>query len=345
MITVGVDTHKHRHTAVAVDDLGRIHGQVDVSADPAGFRRLLDWGRSFDRELRFGIESTGSYGSGLCRYLESQGRLVYEVQAPALKSRRRGKSDVQDAFLAAKTVLSGEGVSMPRSSGPREQLRVLIVAYDGVVHERTAIVCRIESLIVSAPTALRERIGKLRGIKLHRRLLAMRTVRTVDAVDKTTLSVLRDLAKRSIDLDRQACAYKQNLGELVGKINRSLLEEKGVGPISAAKLLLSSPERFKNEAAFAAINGTAPIPASSGKTNRHRLNRGGDRQLNYALHMVALSRVQHHSESRAYVERRISEGKSRREAMRALKRNLSKRLFKVLQLTAWPAGALVDVPT
>lgn len=331
MIAIGVDTHKDEHTAVAVDQLGQIHDQIEVEATTEGYARLLEWANEFNAELKFGIESTGSYGAGLCRYLRDQDQVVYEVEAPRRKSRRRGKSDVEDALLAAKSLLSGEHLSIPRSSGVREELRMVLLAHEACAKERTRLINQLHALVVVAPASLRERIGQLKGNGIEQRLIGMRKTSTMSDVEATALAVMRDFAKRSHDLDKQKDAYRERIAEFVVRLNEALLDESGVGPIAAAKLLLSSPERFKSEGAFARANGTAPIPASSGKTQRHRLNRGGDRQVNHAIHIVALNRAQHHSESRAYLDRKIGEGKTKREAMRALKRNLSKRLFKILQ--------------
>lgn len=331
MVAIGVDTHKDSHTAVALDRLGQIHGQIETAATTAGYGQLLRWALGFNAELKFGIESTGSYGAGLCRYLEGHGQTVYEVEAPRRKSRRRGKSDAQDALLAARSVLSDEHLSLPRSSGVREELRIVLLAQETCIKDRTRLINQLHALVTTAPAPLRERIGKLKGKELEQRVIGMRKTQAMSDVEKTALAVMRQMAKRSIELLKQADGHKQELARLVVDVNGALLDQPGVGPIVAAKLLVSSPERFKSQSAFARANGTAPIPASSGKTNRHRLNRSGDRQVNYAIHMVALSRAKDHPESRAFLDRKISEGKTKKEAMRALKRNLSKRLFKVLQ--------------
>ena len=168
------------------------------------------------------------------------------------------------------------------------------------------------------------------GKRLERRLATMRARASAPAEEHTVFAVMRDLAARSRALAVDARRYERELIEIIGSLDRTLLDEVGVGPISAAKLLVCDPARFKHEAAFARANGTAPLPASSGKTVRHRLNRGGDRKDNNAIHTIALSRSLHDPETRAYLDRRISEGKTKREAMRALKRHLSRTLFKRL---------------
>jgi transposase len=198
------------------------------------------------------------------------------------------------------------------------------------VSERTRLLNQLQALHVTAPVALRERIGEGSGKQLERRLAKMRARKDAEVAERAAFVVMRDLAARARSLAVDAARYERQLTELVSSFAPALLDEVGVGPISAAKLLACDPSRFKSQAAFARCNGTAPIPASSGKTVRHRLNRGGDRQVNNAIHTIALSRSLHHPETRAYLDRRIGEGKTKREAMRALKRHLSRRLFNQL---------------
>jgi transposase len=189
---------------------------------------------------------------------------------------------------------------------------------------------RIRGPLPRAQTTLRERIGRGHGAQLVRRLACMRARPGTDIEEATIFEVLRALARRVRALDTEIHHYQHEIARLVHSLDPTLLDEPGIGPISAGKLLACDPARFKSEAAFARANGTAPQPASSGKTIRHRLSRGGDRQVNNAIHMIALSRSLHHTETRAYLDRRISEGKTKREAMRALKRHLSRNLFKRL---------------
>jgi hypothetical protein len=203
------------------------------------------------------------------------------------------------------------------------------------VGERSRLYNQLQALLVSAPATLRERVGATRnGATLAERLRGMRTRPTASTQENTTLQVLRDIANRIRALDTQAKGYTSQIEALVGELAPQLLEEPGVGPITAARLIAFNPARFKSEGAFARANGTAPQPASSGKTVRHRLSRSGDRQVNSAIYMIALSRSMHHAPSRAYMQRRITEGKTKREAMRSLKRHLSRRLYN--QLTRTP---------
>jgi hypothetical protein len=330
MIAVGVDTHKESHFVVALDDLGQMLGELVIAVCTAGYGELERWARGLApdaQQVVFGIEGAGNWGAGLCEYLQSAGCTVLEVERPRRRERRAGKSDRIDALAAAKRVLAGEGTSTPRRRGTLCALRALLVAQRSAVAERTRLVNQIQALHTTAPVALRERIGEGNGKQLERRLAKMRARPGAAPEERTVFSVMRDLAARARALTLDARRYEQELTELVRTLNATLLDEPGVGPISAAKLLVSDPARFKGEAAFARANGTAPIPASSGKTIRHRLNRGGDRQVNSAIHTIALSRSIHDPQTRAYLDRRISEGKTKREAMRSLKRHLSRRLF------------------
>jgi transposase len=333
MIAVGVDTHKHRHVAVALSPLGELLGEIAVAASAAGYRELVSWLAGLDGEVMVGIEGAGSYGAGLCRHLQAVEISVVEVERPRRRDRRQGKSDRVDALLAAKRVLAGDGVSTPRADGNRAALSVLLVAYRSCVEERTRLLNQLQGLHVTAPTPLRERIGHGNGARLADRLVRMRDRPGASPQQETMLIVLRDLAKRARRLEEQAGRYRDDIARLVRELNPALLDEPGVGPISAAKLLVCDPARFKSEAAFARCNGTAPQPASSGQTIRHRLSRSGDRQANNAIHTIAMSRSINHAESRAYLERRISQGKTHRQAMRSLKRHVSRRLYRRLITT------------
>jgi transposase len=331
MIAVGVDTHKQRHYAVALDPLGQLLGELSFAASAAGYAELQRWAEALNKQQRlvFGIEGAGSWGAGLCQHLQAE-HAVFEVERPRRAERRAGKSDRIDALAAAKQVLVGEKVSTPRRRGTLSALRALLNVRRSTIAERTRLLNQLQALNVTAPVALRERIGDGTGKQLERRLLSMRSRTSSDIEERAVFGVMRDLAARSRALATDAKRYERDLAALVRSLDDSLLDEPGIGPISAAKLLASDPTRFKHEAAFARCNGTAPLPASSGKTVRHRLNRGGDRQVNNAIHTIALIRAKHQPETRAYLDRRISEGKTKREAMRALKRHISRDLFKRL---------------
>ena len=330
MIAVGVDTHKHEHLARALDGLGQVLGGVEIETNLAGYLELADWLGELGEDVVVGIEGAGSFGAGLCEFLLAQGIEVVEVERPRREDRRRGKSDAIDALAAAKKVLAGDGLSAPRAGGTRQALGALLVAYRSCVAERTRLLNQLQSLHTSAPVALRERIGPGNGKQLAARVSRMRSRSAAPEAEQLILTVLRDLARRSRKLAAQAGTYERELTRLIDSLDPTLLNEPGLGPISAAKLLASDPARLKSEAAFARCNGTAPKPASSGQTIRHRLDRGGDRQANNAIHTVALNRSAHDERTRAYLQRRTSEGKTKREAMRALKRHLSRDLYKRL---------------
>ena len=336
MIAVGVDTHKDSHFAVALDDLGQMLGELAIAVCAAGYDELERWalGIADGQQIVFGLEGAGSWGAGLCEHLRASGAEVLEVERPRRSDRRRGKSDRIDALAAAKRVLAGEGTSTPRRRGALTALRALLVAQRSAVTQRTRLLNEIQALQAGAPVALRERIGKGNGRQLEQRLAGMRIRKNADPAERAVLGVMRDMAARSRALALDMARYERELAQVVASLDPTLLQETGVGPISAAKLLVCDPTRFNSEAAFALCNGTAPIPASSGKTVCHRLNPGGDRQVNNAIHTIALSRSLHDPETRAYLDRRVTEGKTKREAMRSLKRHLSRYLF--LRLTQPP---------
>lgn len=260
MIAVGVDTHKHWHVAVALDGFGQVLGELVIAAAITGYGELVSWlSRLDDGEVVVGIEGAGSYGAGLCQHLRGAGLVVVEVERPRRRDRRTGKSDHIDALLAAKRVLAGDGLSTPRAAGSRAALSVLLVAYRSCVEERTRLLNQLQGLHVTAPAALRERIGQGNGARLADRLVRMRNQPGSDRHEQTMLNVLRDLARRARQLDTQASHYQREITALVRGLNPTLMDEPGVGPISAAKLLVCDPHRFRSEAAFARCNGTAPI--------------------------------------------------------------------------------------
>jgi hypothetical protein len=330
MIAVGVDTHKHEHLARALDGLGQLVGGLEIETNLAGYLELAEWVRGLGDDVVVGIEGAGSFGAGLCEFLLADGIQVVEVERPRREDRRRGKSDEIDALAAAKKVLAGDGLSTPRAGGTRQALGALLVAYRSCVGERTRMLNQLQALHTSAPLALRERIGPGNGKQLAARVTRMRARSAAPEAEQLIFGVLRDYARRARELAAQADAYERELTRLINSLDPTLLDEPGIGPVSAAKLIVSDPARLKSEAAFARCNGTAPKPASSGQTIRHRLDRGGDRQANNAIYTIALNRSIYDERSRAYLERRTGEGKTKREAMRALKRHLSRTLYKRL---------------
>ena len=281
----------------------------------------------------FVVEGTGSYGAGLVRFLECAGVSVYECERPRRQERRRGKSDLIDAALAARRLLSGEQLSLPRGGGRREDLRLLLLERRGAMQARNAALNQLSALVVTAPDQLRGRLGALSGERLAHAAARLRPSSEV------MNGVLRRLGRRVERLSREVAEAERALAAIVAEVAPALLEECGVGPVCGAQLLVSSgdPNRMRSEASFAALAGTSPVDASSGKQRRHRLNRGGDRQLNWALHVVALQRIRHHAETGAYYQRLLDAGKTTREARRCIKRALARHFYRRLrELTTLP---------
>ena len=238
-----------------------------ITTTLAGYSQFVCWLKDLGENVLVGIEGAGSYGAGLCEFLQAEEVEVFEVERPQRRERRSGKSDRIDALLAAKKVLTREGLSTPRGSGKRLALQMLLAAYRSIVSERSRLYNQLQALQVGAPYALRERIGHARnGATLANRLTGMRTRPTASQQENLTLQVLRDIANRARALDAEAESYTRQIEEMVNSLAPTLLEEPGVGPICAGRLLAFNPSRFTSEAAFARANGTAPQPASSGKT-------------------------------------------------------------------------------
>jgi transposase len=328
-VAIGVDTHTDTHTASARDRLGRPLGRIEVAATNGGYLELLEWAESLG-EPAFAVEGTACYGAGLTRLLLGAGRPVYEVARPERTQRRAGKSDALDADRAAQRLLSGEGLAVVRGGGERESLRALLVERRGARQAHTAALNQLHGLIVTAPARLRERLADRHGQQL---VGACRRLRAgSDPGEQRLVEIIRRLAGRINQLEHELRLVDQTLTEIVAELAPELLAEHGVGPFVAAQLLVSAgdPRRLRSDASLARLAGVSPIPASSGKTVRHRLNRGGDRQLNYALHVIALHRIRHHDETRAYYQRLQQRGKSNREAIRCIKRALARRLYRLL---------------
>lgn len=332
----GVDTHSDTHTAAVIDQVGRVLGTEQFPADTAGYAALLDWMRSFGQLVGVGVEGTGAYGAGLARLLHRQEVLVIEVDRPDRKTRRfQGKSDPIDAVQAAKTALAGERTGVPKQRDGRiEALRNLRVARRSAVDQRADAQRRIKTLIVTAPDDLRERLRSL-GVKdLITTCANLRPDRTGAASPATAVKIaLRSLARRHQQLTAEIADLDELLEPLVAAINPGLVAANGVGTDVAGQLLVTigdNHDRLRSEAAFAMLCGAAPIPASSGKTNRHRLNRGGDRQANKALYRVVICRLRWDPRTRAYMERRTKDGLSKKEIIRCLKRYVARELYQLI---------------
>jgi transposase len=331
---IGVDTHRDSHTAVTVDPAGAIQSEIAVVADPGGYGRLLRFaGQSAPGRRCWAIEGTGSFGAGLTAFLLERGERVVEIDRPKRPARRNGaKSDRLDAGRAAREALTHEHLASPRQRGRREAIRVLLGTRESAIAARTKAVTHLKALLVSAPSELREDFRRDSTVRLLARCARLRSSRAADPEHRATILALRTTARRALTLQAEADTLEHELAALVLELAPDILAEPGVGTISAAQLLVaySHHGRLRSEAAFAALAGTAPIPASSGQIVRYRLNRGGDRQLNRALHTITISRLRHDPTTRAYATRRTAEGKSPREIKRCLKRYLSRHLFRLL---------------
>jgi hypothetical protein len=335
---VGVDTHKASHTAAVLDRTGCVVAEHAVAADAFGYKRLLAFARGVAPGRRvWAIEGTGSFGAGLTTFLLEQEEWVVEIDRPARPARRNGaKSDSLDAVRAAREAIGREYLAQPRRRGTREAVRVLLRTRHGAIGARTRAICHVKALVVTAPEPLRHQLHKLETDELIARCARLRTTTGQTIEHRATVIALRATARRVQVLEAEANDLESQLEELVQAMVPQLLEEPGVGTISAAELVCawSHHGRLRSEAAFAALAGAAPIPASSGQTVRHRLNRGGDRQVNRALHTIALARLAHHAETRAYAAKRSAAGKTPREVKRCLKRYLARRLFRLLERSA-----------
>jgi transposase len=334
-VIVGVDTHADTHTAVVIDRVGRRLDQITIASTTDGYRQLLGWAGSYGELDAVGVEGTGAYGAGLARFLIEHGVPVVEVNRPNRQHRRRhGKSDSADAYAAAKAVLSGEASATVKSpSGLVEAVRSLHLVRRSAVKAKTQAGNQIKDLIVTAPDPVR---GELRSLNTNQRVrLAVQwdTITVTDAASATRHAIAT-LARRWQALHDEIKHLEKLIWPLLGQLVPTLLAEPGVGLDVAAKLVIAAgenPDRLHSEAAFAALCGTSPVEATTGKQqNRHRLNRGGNRQANNALHTVVLCRSRHHSETRAYIERRRADQLTDREIWRCLKRSLARRFHHLL---------------
>lgn len=333
-VTVGVDTHKDIHVAVGVDAIGRRLGEVSIPASATGYRDLLAWAQKLGEVTAFGVEGTGSYGAALARHLRVEHQQVIEVNRPDRSTRHRlGKSDPIDAEAAARAVLAETATVVPKLvDSTVEMIRMLKLTRDSAVKAQTQAINQLKAVLVTAPVDLRETLADLPLVALLDRCAGLRTTEltTPTAAAK---HALRLLAHRALALRGEAKELRTHLQTLTATLTPALVELTGIGPDSAAALLISAgdnPHRLRSEAAFAALCGTNPIPASSGKTARHRLNRGGDRAANAALHRAVVTRMHWHEPTKAYLARRTAEGKSKPEIMRCLKRYLARQVYRAI---------------
>jgi transposase len=334
-VVIGVDTHKHSHTAAVVAaTTGAMIAQVTVPAIPAGYQQLLDLADHHHRQRVWAIESTGGYGAGLTRFLQANAEQVVELDRPKRAARRHGaKSDPLDATRAAREALGRDQLAQPRATGPRAALSVRLAARRSAVQAAGDAQRQLHALVIAAPEVLRERLR----IRSTRQLVAacarLRIHADWDVETASTAATLRSLARRIRELTAEAAAHRQAILTLVRAWRPDLLARPGVGPIVAASVLCawSHAGRCRSDAAFAMLGGAAPIPASSGQTIRVRLNRSGDRQLNQALYTVVLTRLRTDPTTRAYADRRRAQGKTNREIKRCLIRYVARQLYRLLE--------------
>ncbi len=335
-VILGVDTHRDVHAAALVDELGRFVASETFPTTRRGIRALIRWAQNLGAVRRAGVEGTGSYGAGLTRVLLLEGIEVVEVTRAVRVGRRHlGKNDTRDAEAAARSVLSGQASAVPKGrEGIVESIRVLRNARASAVKARTQALIHLKNLVVTAPDELREALTGLTNRQLVQRCSRMHRARCLglDSLSATK-AAMRTLARRYQALDNEIKELESQLNQLVTHAARRLLREPGIGPEIAARLLLlagDNPTRIRNDSALAALCGASPVEASSGKTTRHRLNRGGDRQANSALWLIANNRMIHHARTRDYVTRRTKEGKTNSEIRRCLMRHIARGIHPLL---------------
>ena len=333
-IILGVDTHADMHVAAVITTLGALLGTRSFPATAAGYAALLDWAVSHGRLRRAGVEGTSSHGTALNRHLARHHVHVIEVNRPnRAVRRRRGKTDAIDAENAARAVLADQATAVAkRGDGAVEMIRLFKIAKDSATKARTQTINQLRAILARAEPALREALAGLGPITLIRRCAELPDTDTQD-LDGAAVHVLRVLACRVQALDTEIRSHQQHLSTIIGTCAPDLLARPGIGPDTAAALLITAgdnPDRLTSEAAFAALCGVNPIEASSGKTTRHRLNRGGDRRANTALYTVVFTRLGRDQRTRDYAERRTTEGKSKKDIMRCLKRYVAREVFPII---------------
>ena len=332
---IGVDPHRDSHALAIVQVVsGAVVFETTVVANSEGYALALALvGEHATGRRAFAIEGAGSYGAGLTRVLVDRGERVLEVGKLRRERRSGGKTDALDAIRAARSALTRQGPATPRAGGERQALQAVVAAREGAVNARRAGLCQLRDLLITTPEPLRSELRPLRRARLLQRLAATRPHGRGDGELRGSLLALRSIARRVLLLTAEERELAREIETLTRTLAPQLLEQPGVGPHAAAQLVLSWSHqgRITSEAAFAKLAGAAPIPASSGQTIRYRLDRSGDRKLNRALHMILVTRKRTHPATIAYIERRIQEGKTRREATRCLKRYLARSLYRLLE--------------
>lgn len=335
-VVIGVDTHSQTHTAAIVEvGTGGVLARATVTAGPDGYAELLELAQAYPGLRAWAMEGAGGYGAGLARHLTDAGEVVVELDRPKRPARRAGaKSDPIDAERAARDALARTQLAAPKTGPERAALQMRLTARRMAVQSATDAQRQLLAMVITAPEVVRARFRGQSTRAMIATAAALRAGASHGDIDVVTaLSVLRELARRVRFLEAEALEHEKAIRVVVRSWRPDLLELTGVGPIVAATVLCawSHPGRCRSDAAFAMLAGAAPIPASSGKTVRYRLNRSGDRQLNRALHTIALTRLQRDERTRAYADRRRAQGKTDREIKRCLKRYIARDLYRHLE--------------
>ncbi|MCD0444566.1 IS110 family transposase [Glycomyces sp. A-F 0318] len=342
-LVVGVDTHKHQHVAAAVHPAQGLVATTVFGNDAPGHAALAAWAAALGPVTCFGIEGTGSWGKTLTAHLTELGARVVEAGTSLPGDRRtRGKSDPLDAENAARAVLDGRATATPKTAdGPAEGLRALSIARDGAVKDRTEAANTINMLLAEDPDLTKACKGKgPKGLAQH--LAHLRPGDAADPAQARRLA-LKSIARRWLALDHEAAGLEARIKDLTAQAAPDLLGAFGIGHLTAATILAAAgdnPDRIRTEAAFAKPAGACPLPTGSGQTaGRHRLNRGGNRQLNRALYTIALTRMAHHARTKQFVAERLARGKTKKETIRILKRHIAREIYRLLKTTSKPATA------
>jgi transposase len=334
-IIIGVDTHKSNHIAVAIDARGVRLGSTTIPTTRQGYRGLEAWAAGLGQIKAFGIEGTGSYGAGLSRDLLARGHVVLDVMRPNRQLRYlHGKSDSLDAESAARSVLNGQATARAKSQdGSSDMIRHLKIARDSAVKAKSHAMITLKTLIINAPAELRDTLDRIKGrIGLVRHIAAMRPGQLSSPL-ASAKAAMRAIARRWLALHEEIQGHDQELEHMVRDRAPDLMASHGISTMTVAEMLIlvgDNPERIRSEAALARMCGVCPIPASSGKTSRMRLNRGGNRQANAAIYRVAIVRMRDDEATKAYAARRTAEGKTRREIVRCIKRYIVREIYRKL---------------
>jgi transposase len=338
LVVGGVDAHADTHHAAALDQRGTLLATKQFPTTTCGYAKLLDWLCGFGEIAVVAVESTGSYAAGLVRYLREHDVHMVEVNQPHEHTRRRrGKSDSIDAEMAARLALAGKATAVPKQTdGIVESIRLLRVARESAVKSRSAAITQLGGLIITAPQELRDDLSCRKTLRGKATLCRRWRPATGELASPTHAAkfALRSVAKRISTLDEEIAQLDRQLEQLVRVAAPRTVQLLGISTAHAGRLLVSAGQnidRLHSEAAFAALCGASPVPASSGKTTRHRLNYGGDRQANRTLHMIAVCRLRYCERTRTYAARRTAEGKTKREILRCLKRYIAREVYNTLR--------------